>query len=147
MAVRDWTDDDLMAALADAVGSVPPVPEHRRTAASGALAWRSVDAELMQLTHDSLLEESLVRSSGEPRVLSFTGSSYSLEVEVDDGQVMGQLLPAVPASVTVSSASGEMLAAEADDNGFFTVGGLEGGTVRFSVALGGSVCTTEWVTL
>ena len=65
--MSDWSDDDLMAELAEAVAEEDAVTDRRREAARAAFTWRSVDAELMELLHDSALEAgAAVRGAGDP---------------------------------------------------------------------------------
>jgi hypothetical protein len=146
-----WSDDEaLITDLRAALAEPGRVTDQAREAARAALTWQGVDEELMLLTHDSLFaDHSLVRSAGTapPRVLAFQASGFSLEVELDEDVLTGQLLPGSPAVVEVAGARGTQVRAEADDQGFFTVSGVSGGRVRFSVGLGGQTHTSEWVTL
>lgn len=69
-----WDDDDaLMADLGRAIRAREEVPDRARQAARMAFAWRTVDEELMALTHDSALESAtLVRGvQAGPRVVAF----------------------------------------------------------------------------
>jgi hypothetical protein len=146
-----WPDDEaLIADLREALAEEGRVGDQEREAARAALTWRTVDAELMRLTHDSLFaDHSLVRSTGTapPRVLAFEASGFSLELELDEGTLTGQLLPGSPATVAVAGPRGPQVRVEADGDGFFTVGGVSGGRVRFQVTLEGQTHTSEWVTL
>ena len=55
--MTSWTDDEgLMEELAVAIGQEREVPDHRRQAAYGAFAWRTVDHDLLTLMHDSALQ-------------------------------------------------------------------------------------------
>ena len=95
--MTEWSDDDeLMAALAEAVAEGDAVTDRRRADAQAAFTWRTVDAELMELLHDSALEAgAAVRSAGETteRVLSFGAGELTLELELDGDVVIGQVLP------------------------------------------------------
>ena len=52
--MSQWTDDDeLMSDLGAALADEAAVAPHRREAARAAFAWRTIDHELMTLTHDS----------------------------------------------------------------------------------------------
>jgi hypothetical protein len=146
-----WPDDEaLIADLRAALAEPGQGTDHAREAARAALTWQSVDEELMRLTHDSLFaDHALVRSAGTapPRVLAFQASGFSLEVELDDDVLTGQLLPGSPAVVEVAGASGTQVRVDADGDGFFTVSGVSGGRVRFQVSRAGRTHTSEWVTL
>jgi hypothetical protein len=52
-------------------------------------------------------------------VLTFTGDTVTIEVELDGGRIVGQVLPAGPAEVEVRSAGGTTSVA-ADPLGRFT---------------------------
>ncbi len=147
--MNDWSDDDeLMAALSEAVAETDAVTERRRVAAQAAFTWRTVDAELMELLHDSSLEAGAgVRSTGEAteRVLSFGTGELSLELEVRDGVVIGQVVPGQPGSVDLQRVDGETSTVETDGSGFFRLEGVEPGLMRFVVTTGGRTLTTTWV--
>lgn len=150
-------DDELMALLGEAVAEEAAVSDRRRTAARAAFTWRSVDAELAELLHDSALDAgAAVRSTGgaAPRTLSFGHSGLTLEVEVDGETLLGQVIGTGsaaaadgPASVLLERPEADAMSAEADAAGFFRMEGVRAGTVRFVVEQGGWSLTTPWVTL
>jgi hypothetical protein len=146
----EWGDDDeLMAALAEAVAETDAVTDRRREAARTAFTWRSVDAELMELLHDSALDAgAAVRGAGDPgRMLSFVNRELTLEVEVGAGELSGQVLPAQAATVTLQGAGAEDRTVAADGAGFFRVEEVGSGPVRFVVTTSSATLTTAWVTL
>ncbi len=63
-------DDALMVELRHVVGRVDPIPEAVRIAARAAIEWRTLDAELAALVHDSAVEHRQLR----PRRLGRSGS-------------------------------------------------------------------------
>jgi hypothetical protein len=146
--MTSWTDDEgLMGELAAAIGQERDVPEHRRQAAYGAFAWRTVDEELLTLTHDSALQATAaVRGAEDARTLAFAGGGLSLELEVDDDTLTGQLLAGGVGEVTMERADGVSRTARTDESGFFSLDGATG-TVRFAVEIGGTVRRTEWTVL
>ena len=90
MTSQCWDEDDpllkqLRAAVRQAGTPTPPMI----AAGEAAFSWRTVDAELAALTHDSFADESgLVRSSAAPRSLVFEGRELSVELDqTDDGPV------------------------------------------------------------
>ena len=144
-----WTDDEgLMEELTRAVGQEQDVPEHRRSAAYGAFAWRTIDHDLLTLTHDSLLLGAVaVRGDDETRALAFEGGGLSLELELDGSMLSGQVLRAAgECEVTLERADGESRATRTDASGFFTLPDARG-TVRFAVDIDGVVRRTEWLAL
>ena len=149
--MNDWSDDDeLMTALAEAVSETDEVTERRRVAAQAAFTWRTIDAELMELLHDSSLEAgAAVRSTGEAteRVLSFGSGELSLELELRGDVVLGQVVPGQPGSVDLQRVDGETSTVETDGSGFFRLDGVEAGLMRFVVTTGGRTLTTTWFDL
>ncbi|MDQ6523795.1 hypothetical protein RB608_09305 [Nocardioides sp. LHD-245] len=150
------SDDELMALVGEAVAEEAVVSDRRRTAARAAFAWRSVDAELAELLHDSALAAgAAVRSDGdESRTLSFGHSGLTLEIEVDGEVLLGQVIGAggasaatEPASVLLERPDADAQSAVADASGFFRLEGVRPGTVRFVVEQGGWSLTTPWVAL
>jgi hypothetical protein len=147
--MTSWTDDDgLMDQLADALAQESGVPPHRRRAAYGAFAWRTVEEDLLDLVHDSALQTTAaVRGAEDARTLAFAGGGLSLELEVDDSTLTGQLLSSGGGGeVTLERADGESRTARTDASGFVTLPGASGPT-RFAVEIDGTVHRTEWLVL
>ena len=84
------TDDELLAELREAVAEADLVTDRQREAARAAFTWRTVDAELAELLHDSALEAAAVRGADDAaRTLSFASGPLTLEVEIDGDTVHG----------------------------------------------------------
>jgi hypothetical protein len=151
MLMSTWADDDLMMfELKQALRETEAVTERSRAVAHAAFAWRSFDAELMTLVYDSsVADEVLVRGSevAGTRSLSFEGAGISLEVEVDDGNLLGQVVPACAGRVTLIPMHGRPHTVATDAMGFFSFTGVGSGPVRFSVELQGPNHATGWLTL
>jgi hypothetical protein len=152
MTMKHWAnDDDLMRELADAVSETRAVPGTARDAASAAFSWRTVDTELMALSYDSVLhEDALVRRAdgSAVRTASFQGDGLTLEVEIDDGNLLGQLVPGQACRVTLERVDGSTLTTETDDTGFFSMPDLTlGHPVRFTLNVDDSPKTTDWLPL
>lgn len=113
--------DALETRLRRAAELADPVPASLTDAALAAFALRTLDAELARLTFDSLVEGAgAVRGDG-PRTLTFTTGEVTVEVELADGRLVGQLLPAAgPAEIEVRRTSGA-ITVRADDLGRFAV--------------------------
>jgi hypothetical protein len=137
-----------MEELARAARQERDVPDHRRRAAYAAFAWRTIDEDLLSLTHDSLLSATAaVRGPEDARTLSFEGGGLSLELELDEGTLTGQLLQSGRGvEVTMERADGESRTARTDASGFFTLPGASGPT-RFAVEVDGTIRRTEWLVL
>ena len=142
------TDDDgLMEELARAMGQVAAVPDHRREAARAAFTWRTIDEELLALTHDSLeLADAAVRSALDVRTLGFESDGLSLEIEVDGDRVFGQVLDAEVDEVVVESVDDGSQTTPVDSSGIFSVV-VPTGPVRFGVRVDGVLRRTPWIVL
>jgi hypothetical protein len=146
------TDDEgLMVELAKALEQVAAVPPNRRLAARGSFTWRTVDEELLALTHDSLeLADAAVRGDSAVRTLGFEGDGLSLQVEFEGDQVFGQVLSsgdgATVDTVVVESVEDGTDTLPVDASGVFSVVAPVG-PVRFGVSVDGALRRTPWVTL
>ncbi|WP_344775520.1 hypothetical protein [Nocardioides panacisoli] len=152
----EMTDDELLAALGEAVAERSAVSERRREAARSAYTWRSVDQELAELLHDSALDAgAAVRSSADvPRSISFGRSGLTLEIEVEGDSVLGEVVgegaasdPTQPTTVTLLRPGGDERQVETDAAGFFRLPDIGPGPTRFIVERAGWTLTTPWVTL
>lgn len=149
-------DDELMAELAAAVAEEAEVSDRRRAAARAAFTWRTIDAELAELLHDSALDAGAAVRSGSgaegPRMLSFRRAAVTVEVEVDGTTVLGEVIDehdgdAAPATITLQRPGADDRVAEADASGFFRFEDVGPGSVRFVVARAGWSLTTPWATV
>src|SRR5690349_14670501 len=127
------TDDEgLMNELGRALAQ-EAVPDHRREAARAAFTWRTIDEELLALTHDSLeMADAAVRGALDVRTLGFESDGLSLELEVDGNRVFGQVLDTDVDEVVVESVGEGSEAAAVDASGIFSVV-VPTGPVRFGV--------------
>ena len=146
-----WTDDELLSELGRALEE-PPLDEKVIRAAQAAFTWRTVDAELEILSLDAGLEHAgaaQVRGTGpgSPRTFAFNGERLSVEVEVDDAGMVGQLTPPGPGQVTLVTPEGPHATVEADEVGCFTLPPAPSGPVRLDCRLGADHFVTEWATL
>jgi len=118
-------------------------------AAQAAYFWRTVDAELAALTHDSLTDTStLVRGgSAAPRTLVFESESMSVELEQTEEGLVGQLVPPSHGEVTLQGPDGELGHATIDELGCFCFDRAPHGTVRLHCRTYSGVVVTHWVRL
>lgn len=148
----DDSDDELLQELRAIVSRIDPTPPEMVAAAKSGFIWRTIDAELAQLTSDSVLDAdrmAAVRGVAPPELLTFESAGLTVEVETATGpdgvRLLGQLVPAQPGSVEVRHEGGTVTV-DVDDMGRFTAAGLEPGPVslRCRTAAGGLHVDTDW---
>jgi hypothetical protein len=109
-----------------------------------AYTFRTIDAELAQLTFDSLAEgASAVRGADGPRVLTFSTAAAEIEVEISDGRLVGQLMPARAATVEIRGRD-RTITVTADALGRFAAGPLSPGALSLRCHLDRTI-VTEWI--
>ena len=146
-----WTDEELLSELGKALKE-PPLDENIIRAAQAAFTWRTVDAELELLSLDAGLEHAgaaQVRGAGpgSPRTFAFHGERLSVEVEVDDAGMVGQLIPPGSGQITLVTPGGAQAATQADEVGCFSLPVPPSGPARLDCRLGADHFVTEWATL
>jgi hypothetical protein len=153
MPEYDDQDTALLRALGRAVEAHDPVPADVVAAAKASYTWRTIDAELAELSFDSLLEDSVqVRGHDQPRLLTFEGASVTIELvvvaEAANRKLEGQLVPVQRAMVEVVHTGG-VESAQADDSGRFRADTLGAGPMRIRVVpdAGNRVTETDWVAI
>jgi hypothetical protein len=148
----EQSQDPLLTALRNVVADADPVPPSVVEAARGAYVWRTIDAELAELTADSAMAASGVRSSSAPRLLTFEGAGVEVEVEVAETgstrRLSAQLVPVGPAQVTVRW-SGGTKETTADGLGRFAIEGVPAGSVSLVVVRVGveHPIVTSWISI
>jgi hypothetical protein len=146
------TTDPMFATLRNVIDRADPVPQAVVEAARAAYSWRTIDAELAELTADSALAAAGVRSSSAPRLLTFEGDGVEVEVEVaqtgSTRRLSGQLVPVGPAQVTVRWPGGSRDAA-ADQLGRFAIDAVPAGSVSLAVLRAGAEhqIVTSWISI
>ncbi len=150
MSSPKWTDDELLRELGAALQE-SPVEESVISAAQAAFSWRTVDADLEFLglvAGSALTDGALVRGSGpSPRMLAFHGERLSVEIEIDETGIVGQLTPPRPGQVTLVRPSGPQSTTQADDVGCFAFPPPTPGPLRLDCRVGADRFVTEWVTV
>jgi hypothetical protein len=150
-----WEDDDqLLAALGEALRSERSVPAEFIAMGKAAFSLRGLAAELATLTYDSVFEDAEAELAGmrsEPaslRYLTFTSGELTLEVEVTDDAILGLLVPAGPGEVEVHTTDGTVVTAVIDQGGGFTVRPVPRGSFRlYCHAVTGASVLTNWLML
>jgi len=149
--LEGWDDEQLLAALGEAVKAREAVPEWFVETGKNAYAWHNIDAELAQLTYDSQADAgqmAVARSeTASIRALTFTSAHLSIELEVADGSLLGQVVPPQPGTLETHTRSG-MTTSPVDEAGFFALEPIPASPflLRFRATDGASVMT-GWITL
>lgn len=134
----DMSDDRLLAELRTSLDLTDPPPERLATVAKGALAWRSIDAELAELAFDSSRDLAGVRDQAVHRQLTFETVDLEIEVMMSDPQnrrLVGQLVPAAETTVVLISGDVEQqrFTTTADHLGRFAFDDVPIGPIGFAV--------------
>jgi hypothetical protein len=145
-----WTDDELLRELRDALQE-PSVDERHIRAAQAAFTWRTVDADLEILGLETELAPAgaaQVRGSpGSPRMFTFHGERLSVEIEIDEDGIVGQLTPPGPARVILLTTDGPQAATGADEVGCFSLPPPPPGPIRLDCQRGADRFLTEWTSV
>ena len=149
MTASGWDEDDtLLDELATAVRQAGAPTSTMTAAGYAAYSWATVDAELLALTHDSLVEEAVgVRGASGPRDLVFEGTQVSVELEQDPDCLIGQLVPPTTGEVSLLGPDGELARTDVDELGRFRFERSVAGLVRLRCSTSSGVLLTDWVRL
>jgi hypothetical protein len=145
-------DEELLGALRQAVRDRQAVPADFVAAAKNAFAWHNIDAELAQLTYDSTRDlESAGSTRAETasiRALTFTSAHLTIELEVTLDSLIGQVVPAQPATIKVQPKAGAETAVTADEIGLFAIRPIPSGSFRLHCRTdSGTEVLTGWISL
>jgi hypothetical protein len=145
-------DERLLGELRGLLQRSDQVPEHVVEAAKASYSWRTIDAELAELTHDSLVDAQAVTVRGQtgPRALTFEASDVSIEVEVaasgSGRRLLGQVLPPQRARIDVRQHDSEIRTVDSDDLGRFAIDNLGQRPLSLRCHLSGRrPVLTDWV--
>jgi hypothetical protein len=145
------SEDRVMSLLRRGLDESDPVPVDVIDFAKAALAWRSIDAELAELSYDSSNEQTPagVRSTATARMLSFETGDWlaDLEYSAATGRLMGQVEPARIMTVELHL-GGSVVATDADELGRFVFDGVLPGPIALVFRLSDDeTVKTEWVVI
>lgn len=147
-----WDDEQLLGALREAMRARQAVPHEFVEAAKGAYAWHNIDGELAQLTYDSSrgkdLRASVWSETASIRALTFTSAHMSIELEVTEGSLLGQVTPPGEGTIEAQTRSGVATAAPVDEMGCFSIEPVPPGPFRLHCCTArGADVVTGWITL
>ncbi len=151
----DVDEAGLLAELRRLASVIDPVPAESVAAARSAFAWRTMDAELAdltvlaELTGDSAVDAMLagVRSSAMPTMLTFDAPGLTIEVEVsevgEERRLIGQLVPPAAGAVEVRHRGG-VTSVAVDEVGRFSIDGVRAGPVSLRCSAPVTGVETDW---
>lgn len=144
-------DEELLAALGEAIRAREQVPEWFIETAKNAYAWHNIDAELAQLTYDSSRDRdaaAAVRSEAASiRALTFTSGQLSIELEVGESTLLGQIVPPRAGTLEIHTAAG-VVSSPVDEIGCFSVTPIPASPFRIRCRTeDGADVLTGWITL
>lgn len=142
-------DRELISLLRGALGALPtdllPSADEPPAAVLDGAAWvhdwLTMEAELAELTFDSVESRELagVRSTGSLRELTFVSDAFTIEIEIEPGArtvvVSGTITPPVTGRLQLV-VGGEIYAGEIDTHGSFALAAVPHGTVLALVDTG-----------
>ena len=147
-----YDDEELLAALRQALAERQVVPPEFVEAAKNAFAWHNIDAELAELTYDSSRDAEPAPSTraetASIRALTFTSAHLTIELEVTHDSLLGQIVPAQPGTIKVQLRDGAETTVPADGIGRFTIRPMPAGTFRLHCRTEADAdALTNWITL
>ncbi len=148
-------DTPLLDELRDMWRAADPPPPGLTAMMIAAVAATDLDHdwELLVLVRDSADEPAAqVRGIASARVLYFTAvEGWSLDTEIDGGQVRGQLQDFTgdmgSVEVTLEMRAGQSWTTGLDESGFFAIQADPAGSIRFVVRHAGARASSHWVQL
>jgi hypothetical protein len=145
-------DGSLLAALDNALSTARSTPPDFVATAKACFAWHNIDAELARLTHDSSLETGVPATARSEqaliRAMRFEAPGLTIELELGEDTLQGQLVPRQPGDVEMHLANGEKASTTADEFGYFTFGRVPVTSFRLHCRTANDVVvTTTWVVL
>jgi len=148
-----WDDDELLGALGEAMRARQAVPQWFVETGKNAYAWHNIDAELAQLTYDSEGDFSrghvaAMRSEAASiRALTFTSPRLSIELEVTEISLVGQIIPPQAGTLEVHTTAG-VTSSPVDAIGCFVVTPIPASPFRLRCRTeDGADVLTGWITL
>jgi len=150
---NSWDDDELLGALGEAMRARQAVPEWFVETGKNAYAWHNIDAELAQLTYDSEGDFSrghvaAMRSEAASiRALTFSSARLSIELEVTETSLLGQIIPPQAGTLEVHTTAG-VTSSPVDEIGCFVVDPIPSSPFRLRCRTEDGVdVLTGWITL
>ena len=149
---NDWDDDRLLGALSQALKARKAVPSWFIETGKNAFAWHNIEAELAQLTYDSnedRREAAVMRSeTASIRALTFTSAHLTVELEVTEGSLLGQIIPPRAGTLEIHTKAGAITTTEVDEIGCFAIEPIPDSPFRLRChTADGTDVLTGWITI
>jgi len=142
-ALPDGPDDDLLRLVSRTFAARDPLPAALSEQARAAATWRTVDAELAELTGDSLLAAAAgTRGPGDERTLTFEAPRLRVELVVDGDALVVQLVPPAEADIELR-AGDERRSARTSALGQCVIGDAPRGRISLRILPAGSDVAIE----
>ena len=147
-----WDDEQLLALLKEALQDNQTVPPDFFQTGRNAYAWHGVDDELAQLSYDSEQDRDAVagvRAETAPiRALTFTSPHLTIELEVGEDALLGQLVPTGEGTIDVQIQTGVIATVSVDEVGCFPISPIPPSPFRLRCrSTAGPSVVTGWITL
>ena len=147
-----WDDEQLFTALKESLRAHQAVPREFFESGKNAYAWHDIDAELAQLTYDSTLDQQAtlgMRSeTGSIRALNFTSAHLTIELEVNEGSLLGEIIPVQAGTIEIQTYAGTTATTPVDDLGYFPIQPTPATPFRLHChTADGTDVLTGWITL
>jgi len=145
-----WDDEQLLGALREAMRARRVVPDSFVDTGKSTYTWHNIDTELAQLTYDSSREPAvgLRAETASIRALTFTSARVSLELEVAETSLLGQVIPPRAGTLEVQTGAGTITSTPVDEIGCFAVEPIPASPFRLRFrAADGTDVLTGWITL
>jgi hypothetical protein len=149
MPQRWAADDAILADVGTVLRSLGGTAESVCAAGRRAFAHRLATGSppLAVISYDSLLDDTQLREATAPRTLEFAAAALSVEIEVNQDRLVGQLIPPAVGSVEMITLAEHRTCTETDTLGCFTLPLPAPGPVRFRCRAGTAEMLTDWVRL
>lgn len=143
-------DDALLADLGKALTSARrPVADEVAAGGRAAFTFLTMEEELAGLVYDSLLELESTGAGRAPaaaRTVVFESDTVSVQMEIAEDGIIGQVVPTSGVVVSAEGADGSRSQVVTDAAGCFTLPRGHG-PVRLHVTTSGGTAATEWTHL
>ncbi len=147
-----WDDEQLLAALKESLRARRDVPPAFVEAGENAYAWHNIDAELAQLTYDSSRDlgatPSMRSETASIRALTFTSAHLTIELEVSDDSLLGQVIPAREGTIEIQTRTGATATVPVDELGCLRIQPIPASPFRLHChTADGTDVLTSWITM